>query len=97
MDKIIINSSHPETKSLDRTQSIMSFLALKLSDIRRYSSDDMWCMDRGAGMFAGLNVLPKTSWFSSYSDWVARDINIHFLKQINPSFLQDPVLYQKYP
>ncbi len=42
IDKIISNSSYPETKSLNRMQSIMSFLALKLSDIRRYSSDDMW-------------------------------------------------------
>jgi len=83
IDVIINNSSYPQTKSLDRMQSIMSFLALKLSDIRRYSSDDMWCMDRGSGMFAGLNVLPKTSWFSSYSDRVTREMNIDFLKQIH--------------
>ena len=83
IDDIILNSSYPQTKSLNKTQSIMSFLALKLSDIRRYGSDDMWCMDRGSGMFAGLNVLPKTSWFSSYSDRVTRKMNIGFLKQLH--------------
>jgi hypothetical protein len=40
-------------------------------------------MDRGAGMFAGLNVLPKTAWFSSYSSGVTRDMNIAFLKRMN--------------
>ena len=88
IDEIISNSSYPQTKSLGRMQSIMSFLALKLSDIRRYSSDDMWCMDRGSGMFAGLNVLPKTSWFSSYSDRVTRDMNIEFLKQMHKTWLE---------
>ncbi len=88
IDNIISSSSYPQTKSLDRMQSIMSFLALKLSDIRRYSSDDMWCMDRGSGLFAGLNVLPKTSWFSSYSDRVTRDMNIDFLKQMHKTWLK---------
>jgi len=36
-------------------------------------------------MFAGLNVLPKTSWFSSYSDRVTREMNINFLKQLSTS------------
>ena len=88
IDKIINNSSYPQTKSLDRMQSIMSFLALKLSDVRRYCSDDIWCMDRGAGLFAGLNVLPKTSWFSSYSDRVTREMNIDFLKQMHKTWLE---------
>ena len=37
-----------------------------------YSADDIWCMDRGPGLFAGLNVLPKAAWFSSYSDRTTR-------------------------
>lgn len=88
IDKLICGSSYPRTKSLDVMQSIMSFLALKLSDVRRYSSDDIWCMDRGSGLFAGLNVLPKTSWFSSYSDRVTREMNIDFLKQMHRTWLE---------
>jgi hypothetical protein len=83
IDKIISKSSFPETKTMPRLQSILSFLALKLSSFRRYSSDDMWCMDRGTGLFAGLNVLPKTTWFSSYSDRVTKNMNTNFLKQLH--------------
>ena len=61
----------------------MSFLALKLSNIKRYSADDIWCMDRGAGCFAKLNVLPKTAWFSSYSHRVTRQMNICFLSEFH--------------
>src|SRR3972149_4256332 len=59
IDTIIENSIYPETKSINRLSSILSFIALKANNVRRYSSDDLWCMDRGEGMFAGLNVLPK--------------------------------------
>jgi transposase len=92
IDEIIKSSSYPETKLIDRNSSIMSFLSLKLSNFRRYSSDDMWCMDRGSGLFAGLNVLPKTSWFSSYSDRVTRDMNINFLKQMHKIWLESGLL-----
>ena len=53
--------------------------ALKLSDARRYSADDLWCMDRGLGLFAGLNVLPKTASLSSYSDRTTRAMNQRLL------------------
>ena len=80
--ELIEDSLYPQTKTINRLSSILSFLALKLSNIRRYSSDDLWCMDRGGGLFAGLNVLPKTSWFSSYSHRVTPGMNHRFLKQV---------------
>jgi len=82
IDKAILESSYPETNSIDREASVYAFLALKLSNIKRYSADDLWCMDRGMGLFAGLNVLPKTAWFSSYSSAVSREMNINFLKSL---------------
>jgi len=81
-DKAIAASAYPETQLMDRTASICAFLALKLSNIKRYSADDLWCMDRGMGLFAGLNVLPKTAWFSSYSSAIRREMNIAFLKSL---------------
>jgi len=39
-------------------------------------------MDRGMGLFAGLNVLPKAAWFSSYSSSVTRNNNLSFLKSL---------------
>lgn len=82
IDKAIVSSSYPKTQFIGKLSSILCFLALKLSNIRRYSADDTWCMDRGMGLFAGLNVLPKTAWFSSYSSSVTRDMNTSFLKSL---------------
>lgn len=83
IDTLIANSGFPETKVIGRMSSIMSFLALKLSGARRYSADDLWCMDRGSGLFAGLNVLPKNAWFSSYSHRVTKDMNLSFLNALH--------------
>jgi predicted DNA-binding protein YlxM (UPF0122 family) len=80
LDTIIEQSHYPETKIINRRSSILSFIALKVFNIRRYSADDLWCMDRGMGLFAELNVLPKTGWFSSYSHRVTREMNLDFLK-----------------
>ena len=82
IDTLIENSAYPETTVIKRLPSILSFLALKLSDVERYSMDDAWCMDRGMGLFAGLNVLPKTAWFSSYSSGVTREMNLSFLHSL---------------
>jgi len=88
IDKAISSSDYPETKIINRLSSILSFLALKLSSVKRYSNDDMWCMDRGLGMFAGLNVLPKSAWLSSYSSRVTKDMNLNFLKSLHKIWCQ---------
>jgi transposase len=82
IDELIEQSDYPETSALSRLCSILAFLALKLSSVERYSMDDTWCMDRGMGLFAGLNVLPKTAWFSSYSSGITRDMNLSFLRSM---------------
>jgi len=92
IDDIINKSQYPQTKTLPRLQSILSFIALKLSDVRRYSADDLWCMDRGGGLFAGLNVLPKTTWFSSYPDRVTKEMNFGFLKQLHKTWSEAGLL-----
>ncbi len=85
-DKAIERSSYPGTSAIGKMSSILAVLALKLSNIKRYSMDDLWCMDRGMGLFAGLNVLPKASWYSSYSSRVTREMNIDFLKNLYEIF-----------
>jgi len=89
IDKIIKRSAYPQTNTLNRLNSILSFVALKASNIRRYSSDDRWCMDRGLGLFAGLNVLPKASWYTSYSHRVTSDMNLSFLKSMHEVWLEN--------
>ena len=92
IDRIIEEADYPETNSITRVSSIMSFVALKLSNVRRYSEDDAWCMDRGLGLFAGLNVLPKTAWYTSYSSRVTREMNRSFLKNLHQVYLQHGLL-----
>jgi len=92
IDKVIENSQYPETKCIPRLNSILSILALKLSNFSRYSKDDIWCMDRGLGMFSGLNVLPKAAWFSSYSSRVMKRMNVSFLKSMNEIWKESNLL-----
>lgn len=92
IDKLIEESDYPGTKTIPKINSILCFLALKLSNVRRYSSDDIWCMDRGIGLFAGLNVLPKAAWFSSYSHRVTREMNMKFLKGLNQLWFEQGLL-----
>jgi len=92
IDKVISDSNYPETKTINKLSSILSFLALKLSNVKRYSNDDMWCMDRGLGMFAGLNVLPKSAWLSSYSSRVTKDMNLEFLKGLHGIWCRNGLL-----
>lgn len=92
IDKAIDQSQYPGTKSIPRINAILSFVALKLCNIRRYSADELWCMDRGFGLFSGLNVLPKSSWFSSYSHGVTGDMNLAFLQSLNKIWEQHGLL-----
>jgi hypothetical protein len=92
IDAVINKSGYPGSSIIDKTSSILSFLALKLSNRRRYSSDDTWCMDRGMGLFAGLNVLPKTAWYTSYSDRVTSEMNRRFLKQLHKVWVRAGLL-----
>ena len=92
IDILIENSSYPETSQIGKLNSILSFVALKASNIKRYTADNMWCMDRGLGLFAGLNVLPKAAWFTSYSHRVTRTMNLDFLKSLHDKWLSEGLL-----
>jgi hypothetical protein len=65
---------------------------LTLSSVKRYSNDDLWCKDRGLGLFAGLNVLTKTAWLSSYSSRVTTEMNTSFLKQLHRIWAENGLL-----
>jgi transposase len=83
LHEAILSSHYPVTQNISRLSAILCFLALKLTSIKRYSMDDTWCMDRGLGLFAGLNVLPKAAWYSSYSSGITREMNRDFLKKLH--------------
>ena len=92
IDRAIAQSSYPETSIVNKLSSILAFVALKASNIKRYSKDDLWCMDRGMGLFAGLNVLPKSAWFSSYSSRVTSDMNRSFLQALHRIWTENGLL-----
>lgn len=92
LDELIESSGYPKTKTLPRLNSILSFVALKLSNVRRYTADELWCMDRGLGLFAGLNVLPKAAWFTSYSHRVTRTMNLELLQGLAQRFSERGLL-----
>ena len=86
ISSIIQASGYPQTTQIGKLSSILAFIALKSSNARRYTADDQWCMDRGLGLFAGLNVLPKAAWFSSYSHRVTPQMNIQFLRALHANW-----------
>lgn len=83
IDKVIQQTGFPGTQVIPPLNAILAFVALKASNVRRYTADDIWCMDRSLGLFAGLNVLPKAAWFTSYSHRITRTMNLKLLQGLN--------------
>ncbi len=85
----IKSAGFPSTSELDDLQSVLSFLALKLLGGLRWSHDTKWNMDRALGLFAGLNVLPKSTALSTYYYRVSRSQNKRFLSALSRIFRDD--------
>lgn len=83
--KIVKDAEYPETKQISSIQSVLSFLALKLMSTKRLSHSNDYSIDRGLGLFAGLNVLPKSAWYSSYSYRVTGEMNKKLLLGLHKS------------
>ena len=63
-------------------QAILALLAGKLLGQRRISHISDLCNDEGAGLFAGLNVLPKTTFATDYSYRTERAMSDRFVKTL---------------
>lgn len=85
----IDSAGYPGTSQISARSYVLSFLALKLIGNHRNAHDDKWNHDRGLGLFAGLNVLPKNASMSSYSYSITRTMNEKFLAKLVPLF-DDP-------
>lgn len=77
---LIREARYPETEQLNSLNYILSLIFLKLIDKERLSHINDLSLDAGPGLFAGLNVLPKSSSVSSYSYKTERTMNRRFLK-----------------
>jgi len=66
-DRLVKNARYPGTSKIPATSYIRSLLALKLLCKDRRNHVMSIADDEGFGLFAGLNVLPKTTSLADYS------------------------------
>ena len=67
ISKLIEHAGLPASAKISARNYVLSMLALKLIGKERLSQIDDFNFDRGLGLFAGLNVLPKCTAISTYS------------------------------
>lgn len=82
LPEIVEKTGFPQTSQLSSFNYIMSFLFLKLIAKERLSHVNHLSLDAGAGLFAGLGVLPKSSSLSSYAYNTTREMDRLFLKEL---------------
>ena len=66
-DHLVTQAGYPGSEMIPATSALLSLLALKLLDKERRSHISDFNCDEGLGLFAGLNVLPKTAYATEYS------------------------------
>jgi transposase len=74
----------PSTTQLEATHSVLSLLALKLCGRRRRSHVRDVVHDPALGLFAGLNVLPKTWHLTTYSYRTTRAQQLAAFEALQP-------------
>jgi transposase len=88
---IIHNSNFPETSEISKLNYVLSILSLKLLGQERLSQINDFSLDKGLGLFAGLNVLPKSTAISAYSYSIDKDA-ISLFQETIPHFGDNPPL-----
>lgn len=76
----------PGSSIISSTSACLSMLLLKLIGNERLSHMDSYDSEPGLGVFAGLNVLPKATYMSTYSCLTNEDMLLDFQKQIIKQF-----------
>jgi hypothetical protein len=72
-DDLVAQAGYPGSEMIPADAALLSLLALKLLDKERRSHISDFNCDEGLGLFAGLNVLPKTAYATEYSYRTQRD------------------------
>lgn len=67
LGQIISDAGFPGSKMIPAMHAVLSILALKLFGSARHTHVMSEVFDEGLGLFAGLNIIPKTSFLSQYS------------------------------
>jgi transposase len=79
-DRWVRRARLPGSSMIPALQSVLSLLALKLVGKERISHVMDVCFDPGFALFAGINVLPKTTALSTYSYRITRDMTASLLE-----------------
>ena len=82
---------YPGTEQIPAVQAMLAQLVPKLLGKRRISHISDLATDEGAGLFAGLNVLPKMTYATDYSYRTERAMNQRFVDNLMRHFpLESP-------
>jgi hypothetical protein len=66
-DQRVTHAEYPGARMVPATSALLSLLALKLLDKERRSHISDFNFAEALGLFAGLNILPKTTFATDYS------------------------------
>lgn len=66
-DTLVDQAGYPGSEMVPAVSALLALLALKLIDKERRSHTDDLNFEEAAGLFSGLNVLPKKSFLTEYS------------------------------
>jgi transposase len=75
LPRAVAHAGLPGSEQIPPTQALLALLVPKLLGKRRVSHITDLCHDEGAGLFAGLNVLPKITYATDYSYKTERVMN----------------------
>jgi hypothetical protein len=78
----VARAGWPGSEMIGPVQAILALLCGKLLGQRRISHISDLCNDKGAGLFAGLNVLPKATFATDYSYRTERPMSDGFVKAL---------------
>ena len=79
LDKIVAAAGLAGTKMIPAVSYVLSLLALKLLDKERKSHISDWNFDQVLGLFAGLNILPKSTATTDYTYRLVNGEHNHLL------------------
>lgn len=80
LDRLADEAALPGSKAIPAAHALLAALALKLTSIERKSHVMDLVFDQGLSLFAGLNVIPKTTFLAQYSDRLGRSSSVRLLR-----------------
>ena len=86
---IVKRCNLPESSSIDSVSACLSILLLKLIGNERLSHIEHYDQEPGFGIFAGLNILPKSVYMSKYSCGASEKILGKFQEELLLKFINN--------